>query len=64
MVLSIADEKKLTPQAKYDKNNTVSFSIKLNKNTDVDIIEKLRKVPSKQGYVKRCMRENIANEKE
>lgn len=44
---------------KYDKENTVQFNLKLNLNTDKDIIEKLNTVESKQGYIKNLIREDI-----
>lgn len=47
--------------AKYDKANTVVISIKLSKKYDVDILQQLDKVPSKQGYIKDCIRTAIAN---
>lgn len=51
---------KYEPQSKYDKNNTVRMSIKLNKNTDKDILDKLEKVGNKQGYIKELIRRDIA----
>ena len=50
-------------QAKYDKNNTAGFYMKLNIHTDLDIIHWLWKQPSKQGAVKKLIREEIAKEK-
>lgn len=50
-------------QAKYDKNNTTGFYMKLNIHTDLDIIRWLWKQPSKQGAVKKLIREEIAREK-
>lgn len=44
---------------KYDRENSVQVSIKLNKKYDKDIIEKLQSEPNKQGYIKDCIRENI-----
>lgn len=45
---------------KYDKENTVRLSFKLNLKTDADILEKLDRVPSKQGYVKDLIRRDLA----
>lgn len=45
--------------AKYDKENTVRLNIKLNKNTDVDILRKLDSVKSKQGYIKELIRQDL-----
>lgn len=44
---------------KYDKDNTKRVFIKLNKNTDKDILEKLDNVPNKQGYIKELIRSDI-----
>lgn len=44
---------------KYDAANTVQVKIKLNKNTDADVIEKLDKSGNKQGYIKGLIREDI-----
>lgn len=54
---------KYGPQAKYDKENTVRIAIKLNKNTDADIIEFLEKSGNKQGIIKELIRKEIAKEK-
>ena len=50
-------------RAKYDKMNTVGMYLKLNLNTDMDILARLDDVASgetKQGYIKRLIREDIA----
>ncbi len=49
-------------QAKYDKNNTVGFYMKLNIHTDKDIIQWLWKQRSKQGSIKQLIRERIAKD--
>ncbi len=60
------DEFGMTPfsqvraQAKYDKENTQGFHMKLNVRTDIDIIRWLWRQPSKQGSIKRLIREEIA----
>lgn len=46
-------------QSKYDKKNTVGFYMKLNLHTDRDIIRWLWAQPSKQGSIKRLIREEI-----
>lgn len=45
---------------RYDKTNTKQFHMKLNIHTDADIIQRLWHVDSKQGYIKRLIREDIA----
>lgn len=49
-------------QAKYDKGNTIGLYMKLNIHTDADIIHWLWKQRSKQGAVKRLIREEIVRE--
>ena len=56
-VLSIPDSE---AKKEWDKANTQRVIMKLNKNTDSDIIMRLNKVPSKQGYVKTLIRQDIA----
>lgn len=41
------------------KQNTTRIILKLNNNTDKDILYKLANVPSKQGYIKKLIREDI-----
>ena len=43
---------------KWDSENTVVVTMKLNKNTDADIIQKLDSVGNKQGYIKQLIRED------
>lgn len=53
--------KKISPQEKYDKANTTRYQLKLNNQTDADIIQKLNTVKSKQGYIKECIRKDLAH---
>lgn len=41
---------------KYNKENTVQVLVRLNKNTDADIIKILNEVGNKQGYIKTLIR--------
>ena len=45
--------------AKYNKDNIIQISVKLNKSTDKDIIDHLDQVESKQGYIKDLIRKDI-----
>lgn len=45
---------------KFTKEKTVSVNLRLNKNTDADIIAKLESVLSKMGYIKQLIRADIA----
>ncbi len=49
----------MKPQERYDLKNTVQVHLKLNLKTDADILAKLKAVPSKQGYIKELIREDI-----
>ena len=44
---------------KYNRSNTVVFTMRLNHKTDADLIRKLNEVESRQGYIKRLIREDI-----
>lgn len=46
-------------QASYEKKHVRGVSIKLNRRTDADIIEKIESVPNKQKYIKGLIREDI-----
>jgi hypothetical protein len=43
-------------KAKWDAENTTQVKLKLNNRTDADILQKLQQVPSKQGFIKECIR--------
>lgn len=44
---------------KYETENIVRISVKLNKNTDADILEALEKSENKQGLIKESIRAYI-----
>lgn len=44
---------------KYNKENTIQVLLRLNKNTDADIINTLNKVDNKQGYIKDLIKDDI-----
>lgn len=46
-------------QRRYDDRNTRQVHLKLNRRTDSDVLERLDAVPSKQGYIKRLIREDL-----
>lgn len=54
------DEKKLTPQARFERDKCTRVAIKLVNNTDADIIAHLDSLPNKQGYIKALIRADIA----
>lgn len=45
--------------ARYDKENTKQFKIKLNKRTDEDILNQLRRLTTFQGYLKELIRKDM-----
>ena len=45
---------------KYDAENTVQVKLKLNVNTDADIIRRLDQTDNKQGYIKWLIRKDMA----
>lgn len=55
-------ESKNRAQAKYDKAHTTGFYMKLNTRTDADVIRWLKRQTSKQGAIKKLVREEIARE--
>ncbi|MBR6158130.1 MAG: hypothetical protein IKQ27_14325 [Lachnospiraceae bacterium] len=55
-----SSDAQLRAQQKYDKVNTRNYHLKLNRNTDADVIEKLDSVESIQGYIKGLVRDDIS----
>lgn len=55
------DGKKVTPQAKFEKEKCTRVSIKLVNSTDADILAHLAKQPNKQGYIKALIRADMKN---
>lgn len=51
----------LPSKKRWDKANTVVVTLKLNRNTDADIIEKLEETYNRQGYIKQLIRDDIYN---
>lgn len=46
-----------TSQARYSKKNIRQFIIRLNYNTDTEVLEMLENEPNKQGLIKRLLYE-------
>jgi len=59
-VMSIPDSE---AKKEWDKTNTTRVVMKLNNNTDRDVLTKLDEVPSKQGYIKSLIRRDIVDKK-
>ena len=50
-------------QTRYNKANTTTVLLRLNKRTDADIIGRLQEVGNKQGYVKTLIRRDMQDER-
>lgn len=55
----MATEAQKRATAKYDAKNTRPIYLKLNKNTDSDILNHLEKMGNKQGYIKELIRKDM-----
>lgn len=53
----MASRAQIKAAVKYNKEKTILVSIRLNKETDKDIIEILNSVTNKQGFIKALIRE-------
>lgn len=56
-------ESKYKAQTAWNKSHTTQYTIKLNNNTDKDIIEHIAQKENKTGYFKKLVRADIAKEK-
>ena len=54
-------ESQVRASIKYNKENTVQISLKLNRSTDADLIDSMNRIENKQGYIKELIRRDIAN---
>lgn len=52
----MASKAQIKASNKYNKENTLTVCLRLNKETDKDIIDILDKMVSKQGYIKALIR--------
>lgn len=55
----MATEAQIRANNKFNKANTKMVSLRLNYNTDADIIKKLNEVQSKMGYIKELIRKDM-----
>jgi len=51
-------------QRKYDAANCKFYTMKFNRNTDADVIDKLDTVPSRQDYIRQLVRKDLATDNE
>lgn len=49
-----------SPQTRYDRDNTVMLSVKLNRKSDRDLLDWLSAQPNKQGAVKAALRAQMS----
>lgn len=59
----MASEAKRRANAKYDKEHTKGIYLKLNLDTDADIIAMLDYIDNVQGYIKRLIREDLEKQR-
>lgn len=59
----MVSEAKKRANMKSDKKNAKYITLKLNKNTDKDILEYLDTLDNKNGYLKNLIRQDIKNKK-
>ena len=57
------DDSHTKAQAKYDRDHTVMVTLKLNKDTDAELICWLREQPSKQGAIKALIQREVDKDK-
>lgn len=57
----MVSEAQIRAQARYDKTHTKGVYLKLNLQSDKDIIEKLGAVENRQGYIKDLIRKDITS---
>lgn len=55
----MATEAQRRAVAKYNAKQTVQFIIRLNKETDKALIDKLKSVKNRQGYIKALIKADI-----
>ena len=62
--MATTSESRRRASAKYDRENTVTITMKLNKTKDADILEWLSEQKNRQGAIKRLIRNQIDRENE
>lgn len=54
----------LNAQRRYQNRVIAQVLVKLHREKDADILEKLETVESKNGYIKECIRRDLARERD
>ena len=57
----MTSEAKKAAKARYDARTAYKVSLKLNMNTDGDLIDLLKQQPNIQGYLKELIRQDMKN---
>ena len=52
---------RIAASMRYNEENVVQFKMAFNKKTDADILNHLRKMDNKQGYIKSLIRKDMEN---
>ena len=60
----MVSEARKRANAKYDARPPKQIKLKLNLETDWDILERLNEVDNKQGYIKDLIREDLEKERQ
>jgi hypothetical protein len=55
-------ENKIKRNIEYEKKNVVKVLVKINKNTESEILKHLEQQPNKQGYIKQLILNDIQKE--
>lgn len=58
----MASEAQKRATAKYDRENKVTITVKLNKKTEADLVAFMEGIDNKQGYIKSLIREAMKGE--
>lgn len=55
----MASRAQIKASNKYNRENTKTFMVKVNKHTETDILNKLESVDNKAGYIKQLIRDDL-----
>lgn len=55
----MASKAQIKASNKYNRENTITLCLRLNKETDKDILEYLRTIDNKSGFIKSLIRSDI-----
>lgn len=61
---TIPEDKKITPQRRYDRDKTKLYGVKVVITTEKDIYDKLEATPNKSGYIKSLIKQDLEKERQ